>query len=67
MYAMDYQLDKILDEGLSNRYKRHLEMAKMEDLGKGKLELFPKEGTSNTLTAIRYKEIDINLLNKKLG
>ncbi len=70
MYAMDYQLDKILDEGLSNRYKRHLEMAKyVRTWAKENFELFPKEEfASNTLTAIRNtKEIDINLLNKELG
>ena len=27
MYAMDYQLDKILEEGIINRNKRHIEMA----------------------------------------
>ena len=27
MFALDYQLDKILEEGLENRYNRHIEMA----------------------------------------
>lgn len=29
MYALDYQLDKILAEGLDNRFNRHIEMAKV--------------------------------------
>ena len=29
MYALDYQLDRILEEGIENRYKRHCEMAEV--------------------------------------
>lgn len=70
MYAMDYQLDKILDEGLENRFDRHLKMAQyVRAWAKENFELFPKEEyASNTLTTIKNtKEIDVSLLNKELG
>lgn len=70
MYALGYQLDKILEEGLENRYKRHLEMAEyVREWAKEKFELFPDERySSNTLTAIRNtRGIDVSNLNKKLG
>lgn len=70
MYALDYQLDKILEEGLENRYKRHLEMAEyVRKWAKKKFQLFPDEKySSNTLTAIRNtSNIDVSSLNKALG
>ena len=70
MYAMDYQLDKILSEGLENRFARHLEMAQyVRAWAKKNFEIFPREEyTSNTLTTIKNtKEIDVSLLNKELG
>lgn len=70
MYALDYQLDKILKEGLENRFERHLKMAQyVREWAKKNFELFPKEEcVSNTLTAIRNtKDINITELNKELG
>jgi len=70
MYAMDYQLDKILAEGLENRYKRHREMAEyVRQWAKDKFELFPNEKyASNTLTTIKNtKGINVAQLNKELG
>ncbi len=70
MYALDYQLDKILEEGLENRYERHLNMAKyVRKWAKENFELFPNEKyISNTLTTIKNtKNINIGQLNKKLG
>ncbi|MCK9218330.1 MAG: alanine--glyoxylate aminotransferase family protein [Firmicutes bacterium] len=70
MYAMDYQLDRILEEGLENRYKRHLDMAQcVRDWAKKNFELFPKEEyASDTVTAIKNtKGIDISWLNRELG
>lgn len=70
MYAMDYQLDKILAEGLEDRFARHLAMAEyVRAWAKKNFELLPKEGyISNTLTTIKNtREIDISLLNKELG
>ncbi|NSW92671.1 MAG: alanine--glyoxylate aminotransferase family protein [Firmicutes bacterium] len=70
MFALDYQLDKILAEGLENRFARHLEMAKYtREWAKKYFELFPEEKyASNTLTTIRNtRNINVGELNKKLG
>ncbi len=70
MFALDYQLDRILAEGLENRYARHLEMAKLvRTWARENFELFPEEKyASNTLTTIRNtRGISVNELNKKLG
>ncbi|OAA88396.1 pyridoxal-phosphate-dependent aminotransferase family protein [Clostridium ljungdahlii] len=70
MFAMDYQLDRILEEGLENRYKRHLEMANyVREWAKKYFELFADERyLSNTLTNIKNtRDIDVAELNKKLG
>lgn len=71
MYALDYQLDYILNqEGLENRFARHIEMAKIvREWGKKYFELFPDEKyISNTLTAIKNtRNIDVSKLNKELG
>ncbi len=71
MFALDYQLDKILnEEGLENRFTRHLEMAKYtREWAKEKFELFPlEEFASNTLTTIsNTKDISVSDLNKELG
>ncbi len=70
MYALDYQLDKIFEEGLENRFNRHSEMAQyVRDWAKEYFELFAKEEyASNTLTNIKNTiNIDVKELNKKLG
>jgi len=72
MYALDYQLDYILNnEGLENRFNRHLEMAKVvREWGKKYFELFPEkdELLSNTLTTIKNtRGISVADLNKELG
>ncbi|MDU1314729.1 MAG: alanine--glyoxylate aminotransferase family protein [Clostridium septicum] len=71
MYALDYQLDYILNkEGLENRFKRHIEMAQVVRKWAEKyFEIFPdKKCLSNTLTTIKNtRSIDISDLNKKLG
>lgn len=70
MFAMDYQLDKILEEGLENRYKRHIEMAEyVRAWGKEHFELFADERyLSNTLTNIKNtRGISVAELNKELG
>lgn len=70
MFAMDYQLDKILEEGLDNRYKRHIEMAEyVRAWGKEHFELFADERyLSNTLTNIKNtRGISVAELNKELG
>lgn len=70
MFALDFQLDKILAEGLENRFARHLEMAKLtRDWANRYFELFPEEKyASNTLTTIKNtRNINVGELNKKLG
>lgn len=70
MFALDYQLDRILEEGLDNRYARHKEMAEyVRAWGREHFELFADERyLSNTLTNIRNtREISVADLNKKLG
>ena len=70
MFALDYQLDRILEEGLENRYKRHAEMAEVvRNWGREHFELFSDERyLSNTLTNIKNtRGIDVAALNKELG
>ena len=70
MYALNYQLDKILEEGIDNRYNRHEQMAKVvRAWAKKYFKLFAEEDyLSNTLTVIENtRKIDINNLNFKLA
>ncbi len=71
MFALDYQLDKILAEGLDNRFARHIEMAEyVRAWARKHFELLVEEDRylSNTLTTIKNtKEISVGDLNKKLG
>lgn len=69
MYALDYQLDKILAEGLEARYERHLQMAKyVREWTKVNFELFPNEKyLSPTLTTVKNnRNIDVSKLIKYL-
>ncbi|MBZ9632770.1 pyridoxal-phosphate-dependent aminotransferase family protein [Clostridium sp. FP1] len=70
MFALDYQLDKILAEGLENRFARHIAGAELVRAWARKyFEVFPDENfLSNTLTNIKNtREINVSDLNKKLG
>jgi aspartate aminotransferase-like enzyme len=70
MFALDYQLDRIIEEGLENRFKRHREMAEyVRNWGRKHFTLFADEAyLSNTLTNIKNtREIDVAALNKELG
>lgn len=69
MYGLDYQLDKALSEGMSNRYARHQKMADMvRDWAKKNADgMFPEEGfQSNSLGVINRGGIDYDTLNTKL-
>ena len=69
-YALDYQLDRILEEGLEARFVRHIEMAEyVRNWGRKHFELLPEDKyLSNTVTTIKNTTgIDIGDLNKKLG
>jgi aspartate aminotransferase-like enzyme len=70
MFALDYQLDKMLEEGLDNRFLRHYEMAELvRSWGRKHFELYADERyLSNTLTNMKNtRQIDVADLNKKLG
>ncbi|NEZ46915.1 alanine--glyoxylate aminotransferase family protein [Clostridium niameyense] len=70
MYALDYRLDKILDEGLENRYERHIQMATyVRKWAKDRFKIYGDEKyLSNTLTNIEnIRNINITDLNNKLG
>lgn len=70
MYALDFQLDRILAEGLENRWARHAEMADYcRAWATEYFDLFSdKAHLSNTLTVIaNTRGISVSELNKKLG
>lgn len=69
MFAMDYQLDNILEEGLENRFNRHKDMANLvRAWAENHFKLFTdKNYLSNTLTVIENNlNINISELNSKL-
>jgi len=69
MYALDYQLDKMIEEGFDNRFNRHLEMANfVRDWAKKHFEMLAEEKyASNTLTTVKNtKGISVGDLNKEL-
>ncbi len=70
MFALDYQLDRIMEEGLDNRFERHKFMAEqVRSWAREHFAIFAEERyLSNTLTTItNTRGIDIAALNKELG
>ncbi|MDO4540295.1 MAG: alanine--glyoxylate aminotransferase family protein [Syntrophomonadaceae bacterium] len=70
MFALDYQLDLILAEGLKERYARHRAMAELVRAWAAKhFALFADPAClSDTLTTItNTRDIDVAALNKALG
>lgn len=71
MFALDYELNYIVnEEGIENRFSRHLEMANIvREWAKKYFAIFPEEGYwSDTVTNItNTRGIDIGALNKELG
>lgn len=70
MFALDYQLDRIMAEGIENRFQRHQEMAEyVRDWGRKSFGLFADARyLSNTLTNMKNsREIDVAALNQELG
>jgi aspartate aminotransferase-like enzyme len=70
MFALNFQLDRILAEGLDARFKRHFEMAEFTRAwAKKHFALFPVEKySSQTLTTItNTKNISVGDLNSALG
>lgn len=69
MFALNYQLDRIFNEGLENRFNRHQEMAEFTRAwAKKHFALFPEEKyASQTLTTItNTKGISVANLNGEL-
>lgn len=69
MFALNFQLKKILNEGLDNRFKRHEEMANLvRGWAQEHFQIFTDVNyLSNTLTVIKNTQgISVSNLNKKL-
>ncbi|MCG7840419.1 MAG: alanine--glyoxylate aminotransferase family protein [Methanomassiliicoccales archaeon] len=68
MYGLDYQLDKILREGVQNRYDRHQRMADMvREWASKRLGLYAEEGyRSNTISVVRLNGMDFKEFDKRL-
>jgi len=69
MFALNFQLKKILKEGLDNRFKCHEEMANLvRDWAQEHFQIFTDVNyLSNTLTVIKNTQgISVSNLNKKL-
>lgn len=69
LFALDKQLDRMLAEGLDNRYQRHRDMAAYaRSWGQEHFELFAQEGArSNTVTTISNTlQADIAAMNQFL-
>ncbi len=69
LYALDYQLDRILKEGMPVRYRRHEEMAKLvQDWAEKKFNgLFPEEGfRSKTIGVVNRGDLDFDAFHSAL-
>jgi aspartate aminotransferase-like enzyme len=68
MYALDFQLDRIVKEGMANRYRRHKEMADLvHKWASGKNGMYPEPGyMSDTISVINRGNVDFSKLNKGL-
>ena len=69
LYALDYQLDRILEEGMPARYRRHDEMARMvERWADGRFAgLFPEEGyRSKTIGVVNRGDLDFDRFHTEL-
>lgn len=69
MYGLDYQLDKLLKEGMPNVYARHAEMSRLvEEWADRKLAgVFPEEGyRSKGISVLNRGDLDFDDFHKKL-
>ena len=68
MYALDFQLERIMKEGVQNRYQRHREMADLvRSWARKRLGLYAEpDYFSNTITVICRGQVDFSKLNKAL-
>ena len=70
MFALDYQLDRIIEEGLENRFQRHQIMAdKVREWAKDNFSLFAEEKfASNTVTCVKNTNgFNFKNLNQRLA
>ncbi|MDO9536921.1 MAG: alanine--glyoxylate aminotransferase family protein [Thermoplasmata archaeon] len=70
MYALDYQLDRMLKETSKARYGRHLAMAELTRNWAGKtMKMFPEPGYESVTVSTIANTLgkDIGALNKALG
>lgn len=70
LYALDSQLDRILDEGLEQRFARHMQMAQFsQEWGMERFGLLAQDGyRSKTVTAfMNARPLDIAALNGYLA
>jgi len=70
IFALNVQLDRMIMEGLDNRFARHLEMSNYcRNWARERFALFSEEGyESVTLTTVtNTREIDVAALNKALA
>jgi len=68
MYALDFQLDRILAEGMTARYRRHREMGDMVRMWASRLGgIFPEDGyRSDTIGVINRGGLDFDEFHKRL-
>lgn len=68
MYALDFQLERIMKEGMPQRYRRHQEMGDMVRSWADKRNgIFPEEGfRSNTIGVVNRGDIDFTDFHAKL-
>ncbi|MCL1979039.1 MAG: aminotransferase class V-fold PLP-dependent enzyme [Methanomassiliicoccaceae archaeon] len=69
MYALDFQLDRILSEGMQARFSRHKEMADIvEEWAGRKLHgIFPEKGfRSNSISVLNKGDLDFDKFHSSL-
>mgnify|MGYP000869580585 CR=1 FL=1 len=68
LFALDFQLDRILEEGIQARYRRHREMGDLvRSWASKRLGLFAEPGFySDTITVINRKDLDFSKFNTGL-
>ncbi|MCL2509752.1 MAG: aminotransferase class V-fold PLP-dependent enzyme [Methanomassiliicoccaceae archaeon] len=69
MYALDFQLDRMLSEGMQARYRRHKEMADtVEEWAGRKLHgIFPEKGyRSNSISVLNRGDLDFEKFHSVL-
>lgn len=70
LYALDVQLDRILDEGLEARFERHAEMARhVREWALDRFGVLAREGyRSDTVTAVENtRGVDVGAMNRYLA